>query len=469
MDEAGAVAGTAVAPDPRDLARRRRTERLRHGPVLPTLLLLALPNMAMAFVQSGAWAAEAALVGRFGTVALAGLALVYPAMMLMQMMSAGAMGGGVSSAVARALGAGDRRRADALACNALAIALAAGLLFTLLLLALGPLLFRALGGRDAVLASAVGYAGILYLAVLPVWLVNAAASVLRGSGDMRTPALVLVATAGLQVALALALGFGLGPVPAFGPAGIAAAYGLSFAAAAVVLLAVLLGGRAGIRLSLDAGQLGRALLWDILRVGAIACVSSVMTILTVLLLTGLAGRFGAAVLAAYGLSARLELLLIPVIFGVGAAGTAMVGTNVGAGDWARAHRAAWSAAAVAAGATGLVGLVAALAPDLWLGLFSDDPAVRDAGRLYLQQVGPAYWAFGLGLALYFASQGAGRMLWPTISGFVRLAVAAGGGWLATVAFDGGPAGLFAAIALGLLCYGALIAGPIALGAWRPRL
>ena len=115
---------------------------------------------------------------------------------------------------------------------------------------------------------------------------------------------------------------------------------------------------------------------------------------------------------------------------------------------------------------GAGGLVGALWPDLWLGLFTGDAAVLATGRQYLERVGPCYWAFGLGLSLYFASQGAGRMAWPTAAGVARLLTAAGGGWLAVAVLDAGTAGLFLAIGLGLLVFAALIAGPIALGSWR---
>mgnify|MGYP003340312057 CR=1 FL=1 len=85
-----------------------RTQRLLAGPILPTLLKLAAPNLVLMLVQSSLGLIEAYWVGQLGTDALAGVALVFPALMLMQMMSAGAMGGGISSAIARAIGAKKR-------------------------------------------------------------------------------------------------------------------------------------------------------------------------------------------------------------------------------------------------------------------------------------------------------------------------------------------------------------------------
>src|SRR5258708_30308220 len=77
------------------------------------------------------------------------------------------------------------------------------------------------------------------------------------------------------------------------------------------------------------------------------------------------------------------------------------------------------------------------------------------GAVYLQIVGPAYGFFGLGLSLYFASQGAGRLLWPLTAGLLRMLVAVGGGWTALY-LTGSLGWVFAALAFGLLVYGLII-------------
>jgi Na+-driven multidrug efflux pump len=145
----------------------------------------------------------------------------------------------------------------------------------------------------------------------------------------------------------------------------------------------------------------------------------------------------------------------------------MVGTNIGAGQRARALRAAWTGAALAFALTETVGLAAALHPNGWLGLFDHDPEMLASGAAYLRVVGPFYGCFGLGLALYFASQGAGKLLWPVVAGMLRLLIAAGGGAIA-LRETGSLTWLFAALAIGLVAYGATIVGAIAGGAWFPR-
>jgi Na+-driven multidrug efflux pump len=166
------------------------------------------------------------------------------------------------------------------------------------------------------------------------------------------------------------------------------------------------------------------------------------------------------------MGARLEYIQIPLVFGVGSALVAMVGTNVGAGRIARAERVAWVGAGIAGSVTGAIGLAFALFPRAWMGLFTTDPAVLTLGTSYLRIVGPAYGFFGVGLALYFASQGAGRLAWPLLAGFLRLVTAAVGGWLATRWLGGGPEAVFVAIALALVLMGVMVALPIKAGTWR---
>jgi Na+-driven multidrug efflux pump len=231
-------------------------------------------------------------------------------------------------------------------------------------------------------------------------------------------------------------------------------------------MAFLLSGRSLVRLTVRGVRLRRALFWDILRVGAPGALNTVLTNLTFVVLTGLVGPFGAAALAGYGMGARLEYLMIPLVFGLGSALVTMVGTNVGAGQVIRAERVAWVGAGIAAGVTGSIGFLAALFPGAWLGLFSADPGVLAAGARYLNLVGPVYGFFGVGLALYFASQGFGRLGWPLIAGFARLAIAALGGWLAIHLLGAGLSGLFIAIDLALVVFGVTVVAALKAGAWR---
>ena len=441
-----------------------RTRALIEGPIAATLIKLAAPNMLVMLAQTSVGLVETYFVGKLGTDALAGVALVFPIVMLMQMMSAGAMGGGISSAIARALGAGRRADAEALALHALVIALVFGLAFTIALLGGGGWLYAAMGGGGASLKAAMTYSTVVFAGAILVWLFNSLANVIRGTGNMAVPALVTCAGVVVLIPLSPCLIFGLGPLPKLGVAGGAVAVVIYYAAGSAVLAAYLRSGRSVVRLSLRGIRLRWPLFADILRVGLVAALITVQTNLTIAIATGFVGAFGPAAIAGYGTGSRLEYLLIPLVFGLGGPLVAMVGTNIGAGRRDRALRVAWIGAAIAAGLCELIGVAAAAAPRAWLSLFDTAPAMLDAGSRYLQAVGPVYGLFGLGMALYFASQGAGRLLWPFLANMTRLLIAAGGGFIA-LRFSGELSDVFIALALALAAFGLINAAAVACGVW----
>jgi len=409
---------------------------------------------------------ETYFVARLGTDALAGMALVFPFLMLTQMISAGAMGGGISSAIARALGAGRRDDADALVLHALIIQAAIGSACSLTMLLFGDVIYRALGGRGAELAAALAYSNVVFAGNILLWTMNGLASAIRGTGNMLVPAAVICAGVVVLVPLSPCLIFGIGPFPALGIAGGGAALVLFNAAGTAVLAWYILSGRNLARLRLT--RLRWRLFSAILGVGAVAAVTSTQTNVIIALSTSLvASTAGADAVAGYGTGARLEYLLVPVVFGLGAPLVAMVGTNIGAGERRRALRIGLIGGAIAFIITEAIGVAAAIWPQAWLALFSTDPQVIASGSAYLRMVGPFYGFFGLGLALYFASQGAGRLFWPLSAGFLRLAVVLVGGWLA-LRLTGSLQWLFAALALGLVVYGVTVLAAVASGAWFRR-
>ena len=441
-----------------------RTQALLEAPIARTLLRLGAPNVLVMLAQAVSGLIETYFVGKLGTEALAGMALVFPVVMLMQMTSAGALGGGIASAIARALGARRRTDADALAWHAGVISLAFGLASMLAVLLGGRWLYGAMGGTGAALEAALVYSNWVFAGAILIWLFNALSAVIRGTGNMAVPAIVTCAGTVLLVPLSPLLIFGWGALPGLGIAGGAVALLVFYLLGCVALAAYLWSGKSVLRPSFEGLRFRWPLFRDILRVGLVGMISSVATSLVVIVGTALVGGFGTAAIAGYGTASRLEYLLVPLVFGLGAPLVAMVGTCIGAGQRDRAMRAAWVGALMAFAMTETIGLVAALFPHAWLSLFDTDPAMLAAGTLYLHAVGPVYGFFGLGLVLYFASQGAGRLLWPVIGNLSRLLLATGGGWSA-LQWGGGLTQVFIAQAVALVVYGLVNAGAIAGGAW----
>jgi putative MATE family efflux protein len=425
---------------------------LLNEPILPTLLRLSLPNTLGMVATAAVAIAETSYVSFLGIAPLAAMALVFPMVMLQGMMSTGAMGGGVSSAISRALGAKDMQRAEALARHACLIGLLGGLSFLVIFELFGQQIFALLGGKDEALEQALLYAGVVFFGSIPVWLVNTFVSVIRGGGNMKVPSICLLVTSAMQVILGGGLGLGLGPFPRMGIAGVALGQVLAYSLTAVFLFWFLWAGKARVHLRLKGVALNKPMFHDILKVGAIACISPIQSVLTVLIITRLVARYGTEALAGYGIGARLEFLLIPITFAIGAASIPMVGMAIGAGMPERARRVAWTGGLISAALLSVIGVFFAIFPGVWVRHFTSNAMASEMAHSYLAWAGPCYGLFGLGLCLYFASMGSGKILGPVLAQSVRLLVVIVGGW-ALVYWGMQPWGMFALAGLSMCAYG----------------
>src|SRR5258708_23505893 len=302
-------------------AARRRL--LLEGPIVSTLLRLAVPNVVVNVVLIAVTATvDAYFVGLLDPNALAGLSLVFPLLMLMQQVANSSMGGAIASSVARAIGSKRHEDASALVVHGLVIACAMAAVFASVVLIAGPTFYALMGGTGATLAAAVEYSNAIFAGALAYWLLSTLTSVVRGAGQAAVLAVVYIAAEILHILLVPTLVFGIGPIPALGITGAGIATAASFSASTLVL-------------------------------------------------------------AWYLASGRLVLVLYPLTFGLGAGLLAMVGTNIGAGQPARAARITWIATALATGVTGGIGVFGVMWPEAWVGFFSVTPAIHLAAASYL--------------------------------------------------------------------------------------
>jgi putative MATE family efflux protein len=430
-------------------------------------LWLAWPNVIALIAGTCVVIAETSYIGRLGVESLAAMALVFPFVILTMTMSGGAMGGGVASAIARALGAGDKERASALAAHALLISGCFGLTFTFVMLIFGPALLERLGGRGNVLAYAIGYVQIFFGGAVLPWLMNTMAGILRGTGNMKLPSLMILNSAVCQIILGGTLGLGLGPVPQFGMRGVAAGSLIAYSISASIMAWFILSGQARINLVIKGLRIQRGMFFDILKVGAVSCFSPLQSVLTVTIFTRMLADFGTEVLAGYGVGARLEFMLTSIAFAVGIASVPMVGMAIGAGRVARARRIAWIAGLVSFVSVGLIATIIAIFPDLWVNIFTDDPGVRAASRQYLHTAAPMYAFIGLSISMYFSSQGAAKVLGPVLAQTARLLfVAVGGWWL--LKHEPTAANFFMLAAASMVVLGVLSALSVILTGWGPK-
>jgi putative MATE family efflux protein len=437
------------------------------GPILRTLLWLAWPNVIALSAGTCVVIAETSYIGRLGVEPLAAMALVFPFVILTMTMSGGAMGGGVASAIARALGAGDVDRASTLAAHALLIGICFGLTFMLGMLIFGPFLLELLGGRGNVLANAIGYTQIFFGGAILPWLMNSMAGILRGTGNMKLPSLMILCSAVFQIILGGALGLGLGPIPQYGMRGVAAGTLIAFAIGAAIMAWYIFSGRARVIPKTRGLRIRWAMFVDILKVGVISCFSPLQSVLTISIFTHMLAGFGTEILAGYGIGSRLEFMLTSIAFAFGIASVPMVGMAIGAERIARARRIALTAGLVSFLSVGLIGTLISIFPDIWVNIFTQDPGVRAASRQYLSTAAPMYAFIGLAMSMYFSSQGAAKVLGPVLAQTARLLfIGLGGWWLST--HHAAATDFFVLAAASMVVLGVLSAASVFLTRWGPK-
>lgn len=439
------------------------------APIGPTLVRLAAPNIIAMFIMLATSMAEAFYIGQLGTVPLAGLALAFPMIMLTMMIAGGSLGGTIAGAVAQQLGAGDREGAESVALHSFLLTIVFSLLFSYLFLTFGTALYTALGGKDDVLKQALSYSDMFFSGCILIWIANCTNAIIRGTGQMNVAAGALALGSILQILVSALLVFGIGPFPAMGIAGAAMGNVVGLGVAALLQLWFILRLSPLLRLRFQGIPLRLSAFMDILKVAIMASMTPLSSVVTVIIITAMMARLGVDVLAGYGIGARMEFLMIPLVFGIGSASITMVGAHFGAEQYQRGVTIGWISSLCAAGLAGLMGLILALFPALWANLFTDIETVRAACRSYLQIVGPFYAFFGLGLCLYFSSQGARRLLWPMAAAFSRLLVVALGGWHLTTQPAAGAEDFFVLISIAMATYGLVTATAVYLGAWTRGL
>ena len=446
-----------------------RTQEFLTQPVMPLLIRMSAPNTIAFFIQSIVVLTEVWFISKLGTNSLAAVALAFPLLMITQTMSGGALGGAITSAIARSMGANDIDKAERLIWHSVVISLGGAFTFLLFFLLFGEQLLFLLGGRGDILKESYIYCSYLFLGGLILWLSGSMSAVLRGMGNMRFPAILMICSSFLQVFLSGGFILGWYGFPQIGVPGAAIATIISASVMVIIIFLKLMSESIPVKLRLNQLILSRDLFNNIFEVAIPASVSPLLTVGTILVLTGLVGTFGTEALAGYGIGSRVEFLMIPLIFGIGTAMTSIVGANIGAKNIIRAETVGIYGGTSAGVVSIFIGLILALFPDAWIQFFTDDVKAFEVTKLYIQIVGPFYIFQGIGLSLYFASQGANAMKWPTIATIARFLIASMGGGISVHWLDYGIGSVFIASAIAMMIFGTMIFVSIKKGAWRVNI
>jgi len=446
-----------------------RTQEFLTRPIIPLLIRMSAPNTIAFFIQSLVVLTEVWFISRLGTNSLAAVALAFPLLMITQTMSGGALGGAITSAIARSMGADDIEKAERLIWHSIIISLGGAISFLILFLLFGKQLLFLLGGRGEILQESYAYCSILFFGGILLWLSGSLSAVLRGMGNMRFPATLMVITSSIQVILSGGFILGWFGFPKLGVPGAAVAVLISSALMVTVILFKLRSKSIPASLRKERFQLRKILFDNIFEVAIPASLSPLLVVGTILVLTGLVGRFGTEALAGYGIGSRVEFLMIPLIFGIGTAMTSIVGANIGALNIDRAEKVGILGGSTAGFVSILIGLTLAVFPEAWIQFFTDDIKAFEVTKKYIQIVGPFYIFQGIGLSLYFASQGANAMKWPTIATIARFIIACAGGGISVYWLELGIESIFISSSAAMAIFGLMIFISIKKGAWRKNL
>ena len=446
-----------------------RTQEFLTRPIIPLLIRMSAPNTIAFFIQSLVVLTEVWFISRLGTNSLAAVALAFPLLMITQTMSGGALGGAITSAIARSMGADDIEKAERLIWHSIIISLGGAITFLILFLLFGKQLLFLLGGRGEILQESYAYCSILFFGGILLWLSGSLSAVLRGMGNMRFPATLMVITSSIQVILSGGFILGWFGFPKLGVPGAAVAVLISSALMVTVILFKLRSKSIPASLRKERFQLRKILFDNIFEVAIPASLSPLLVVGTILVLTGLVGRFGTEALAGYGIGSRVEFLMIPLIFGIGTAMTSIVGANIGALNIDRAEKVGILGGSTAGFVSILIGLTLAVFPEAWIQFFTDDIKAFEVTKKYIQIVGPFYIFQGIGLSLYFASQGANAMKWPTIATIARFIIACAGGGVSVYWLELGIESIFISSSAAMAIFGLMIFISIKKGAWRKNL
>ena len=446
-----------------------RTQEFLSKPIVPLLIRMSAPNTVAFFIQSLVVLTEVWFISKLGTDSLAAVALAFPLLMITQTMSGGALGGAITSAVARSMGANDIDRVEKLIWHSVVISLGGALIFLILFLFFGNQLLFLLGGRGEILQESYAYCSVLFFGGALLWLSGSLSAVLRGMGNMRFPATLMVIASSFQVVLSGGFILGWFGFPKLGVPGAAVAVLITSAIMVTVILIKLQSNSVPASLKREKFQLSKSLFDNIFEVAIPASVSPLLTVGTILVLTGLVGTFGTEALAGYGIGSRVEFLMIPLIFGIGTAMTSIVGANIGAKEIIRAEKVGIYGGSTAGIISVFIGLTLALFPESWIQFFTNDPKAFEVTKQYIQLVGPFYIFQGVGLSLYFASQGANAMKWPTIATIIRFLVASIGGAISVYWLGLGIESIFISSSVAMTIFGIMIFVSIKRGAWRVNI
>jgi len=346
-------------------------------------------------------------VGQLGSAALAAVTISITVRWVLNSLANG-LGIGGMAVVARRIGAKEDAAAEHAAWQTILLGVTISLVLSATGLILARPLLTLLGADAEVLPLGLAYMRIGFAGISTLILVFAINAMLRGAGEAGIAMRVLFLVTGVTIVLEPILIRGWGPLPAMGVAGAALAFVLGYGAGLVLQLAILLSGRARIRINLRDVKPDLPLMVKIIRIALPSTVQMTLRSSSRLLIIALVGVYGTFATAGYGVANRMLLIALIPCFGLGNATGTLVGQNLGAGRPDRAERSAWWVSAYAAGYMVVSALLLTIFAPSLIALFDSTPQVVTFGAECVRVVAWSMIGSAGGVVLARGFDGAGN-------------------------------------------------------------
>jgi len=398
-----------------------RKAKLTEGSVGRHLVHMTVPILFGIMTMMAQSIIDAWFLGKVGDSALAAFSFGFPILMVITSVAIG-LGAGTSSVVARAIGANDHRRAKRLATDSLLLSfLITGALSAVGILTINPL-FKLLGAPADMIPMIRGFMTILYSGVPFLVVGMVGTSSMRATGDTVLPGKLMMAGALLNVLLDPIFIFGFGPVPAMGLNGAATAALMARGAMFIGTVYFMV-----YRLDMisfnkpDAAELKKS--WaDILHVGLPAAGTNAIIPIAMTLITAMIARYGPEAVAGFGVASRIESLVLVIFYALSSVIGPFVGQNMSAGNESRIQESLRLCALFCMACGLVIAAILALAADFVPSLFSQNPDVTNATRLFLWIAPVSYGAYGVVMVMNAAFNGLGKPMPAVYISAIRMLV-----------------------------------------------
>jgi len=441
-----------------------RNSWITDGHLVRAAWRLSLPMMGAALLDDLFTIVDLFFVGKLGPAAIAAVAVAGTIMGVLYMLAVG-ITTGCTALVAQAVGSGDRRGAEVVAGQSLAMIVGLSVLAGGSSIFSRPLL-TAFGAEPEVIAQGAAYLRVSLGGSFALLLAVTFGAALRGAGDAVTPLKIMGMGNLINIVLDPILIFGWLGFPALGVAGSAWATvaARAFAAAMLARLFFISGHE---HFSLRARDLRPRMrtIWRMFKIGVFGSGQMLMRNLSAIVLIRIVAMFGTVALAAYGIGMRLRMVVMMPGMGFGNAAATLIGQNIGAHKPGRAEHAGW----VVTGMYGLIallmtGVFCALAEPL-IAVFNADSRVVATGASFLRWFSATFAFMAFSIVLGRAMNGAGDTFWPMlITAVSMLALRIPLAWGLSVPW--GETGIWAGVAMSNVAQGLLFAAAFHWGRWK---